>query len=143
MIKPAPQSDPDGSRGDRHDAVHHARSDFDAVMDALPPLIEQLQDDTLEDLRPRLTEMMKRLLNGTRIVVDVAEGIPGSMHEEVEAAQRLLSERLLDFRRAMGSGSTDTIRKSLRDDLEASATLWNRLLDGLNEVIQSNDHENG
>ncbi len=36
---------------------------------------------------------------------------------ELEDAERVLSKRLLDFRRAMGSGSADTIRQSLRADL--------------------------
>ena len=41
----------------------------------------------------------------------------------------------------MGSGSADTIRQSLRVDLEASAVLWNRLLDGLIEHVQSNEED--
>ena len=103
----------------------------------MEPLLEALTEQTLDDLRPQLSEVMRRLLDGTRIVVESAKVLPEEMGDEVEVAQRAFSERLLDFRRAMGSGSTDTIRRSLRADLAASATRWNRLLDGLVEHIQS------
>ena len=142
MIRPTPQSDADGCREDGHESIRQARTNFDAVMDALPPIMEGLQDETLDELRPQLTELMQRLLEGTRMVVEMAERLQDGILDEVEMAQRSLSERLLDFRRAMGSGSTDTIRKSLHADLEASAMYWNRLLDGLAGSLPSNDHEN-
>ena len=142
MIKPAPQSDPGGSRGSTHDALRAAQADFDTVIHSLPSVMDRLQDVSLDDLRPHLTELMQRLLDGTRTVVDVAEELQGSLLKEVETAQRSLSERLLDFRRAMGSGSTDTIQKSLHADLQASAMLWSRLLDGLVESLPSTDHKN-
>ncbi|MDG2423388.1 MAG: hypothetical protein P8M22_05360 [Phycisphaerales bacterium] len=141
MIKPAPQHEPGGSRGERINALRVARQDFTAVTDAMDPLLEALCDESLDDLRPQLSEMMKRLLDGTRIVVESAQTISSDLDEEVETAQWSLSERLLDFRRAMGSGSADTIRQSLRVDLEASAVLWNRLLDGLIEHVQSNEED--
>lgn len=141
MIKPAPQPDPHGLRGQRLDALHSARDDFSAVTDAMEPLLESLSDQTLEDLRPQLSEVMRRLLDGTRIVVESAQVLPGEIGGEVEVAQRKLSERLLDFRRAMGTGSTDTIRQSLRTNLAASAVHWNRLLDDLVEHFQSTQED--
>ncbi|MEE2907625.1 MAG: hypothetical protein VX527_07310 [Planctomycetota bacterium] len=141
MIKSSPQPEPHGSRGQRLDALHAARDDFSAVTDAMDPLLEAMSDQTLEDLRPQLSEMMRRLLDGTRIVVESAQVLPGELGGEVEDAQRTLSERLLDFRRAMGTGSTDTIRQSLRSDLVASAVHWNRLLDGLVEHLQSTQED--
>ena len=137
MIQDAPQPGPHGSRGQQLDALQAAREDLIAVADEVEPLLEALEDQPLDDLRPRLSDMMRRLLDGTRVVVESAQRLTGDVEEEVEDAQRTLSNRLLDFRRAIGSGSTDTIRQSLHIDLAASATNWNRLLDAVVDSIKS------
>ena len=106
------------------DALIDARRQLEQLLGTVDPLLEDLQDSSIEDVRPRLGELMQQLLGGTRTIVEIAEGLPGDIGREVEAAQRVLSERLLEFRRAMGSGSTDTIQQSLRSDLAVSAGNW-------------------
>lgn len=113
------------------DALTEARRQLEQLLVTVDPLLEDLADTSIEDVRPRLGELMQQLLGGTRTIVEIAERLPDDIGRQVETAQRVLSERLLEFRRAMGSGSTDTIQQSLRRDLAVSAGNWI----GLVEII--------
>lgn len=113
------------------DALTEARRQLEQLLVTVDPLLEDLADTSIEDVRPRLGELMQQLLGGTRTIVEIAERLPDDIGRQVETAQRVLSERLLEFRRAMGSGSTDTIQQSLRSDLAVSAGNWI----GLVEII--------
>ena len=113
------------------DALTEARRQLEQLLVTVDPLLEDLADTSIEDVRPRLGELMRQLLGGTRTIVEIAERLPDDIGRQVETAQRVLSERLLEFRRAMGSGSTDTIQQSLRSDLAVSAGNWI----GLVEII--------
>jgi len=106
------------------DALTEARRQLEQLLVTVDPLLEDLADTSIEDVRPRLGELMQQLLGGTRTIVEIAERLPDDIGRQVETAQRVLSERLLEFRRAMGSGSTDTIQQSLRSDLAVSAGNW-------------------
>lgn len=112
-------------------ALTEARRQLEQLLVTVDPLLEDLADTSIEDVRPRLGELMQQLLGGTRTIVEIAERLPDDIGRQVETAQRVLSERLLEFRRAMGSGSTDTIQQSLRSDLAVSAGNWI----GLVEII--------
>ena len=113
------------------DALTEARRQLEQLLVTVDPLLEDLADTSIEDVRPRLGELMQQLLGGTRTIVEIAERLPDDIGRQVETAQWVLSERLLEFRRAMGSGSTDTIQQSLRRDLAVSAGNWI----GLVEII--------
>ena len=113
------------------DALTEARRQLEQLLVTVDPLLEDLADTSIEDVRPGLGELMQQLLGGTRTIVEIAERLPDDIGQQVETAQRVLSERLLEFRRAMGSGSTDTIQQSLRSDLAVSAGNWI----GLVEII--------
>ncbi len=111
------------------DGLLDARRQLEQLLDSVDSIQEALGESSIEDVRPRLRELMQRLLGGTRTIVEIAETMPGAVGLEVETAQKVLSEQLLEFRRAMGSGSTDTIQQSLRSDLAMSAGNWMGLVE--------------
>ena len=121
--------DPGDSIPSIMDGLLDARRQLEQLLDSVDSIQEALGESSIEDVRPRLQELMQRLLGGTRTIVEIAETMPGAVGLEVETAQKVLSEQLLEFRRAMGSGSTDTIQQSLRSDLAMSAGNWMGLVE--------------
>tara|TARA_Y100000589_G_scaffold158842_2_gene151198 strand:+ start:1137 stop:1517 length:381 start_codon:yes stop_codon:yes gene_type:complete len=119
------------------DGLLQARSQLRQLLESVDSILEALEESSIEDVRPRLSELMHRLLEGTRIIVETSEVLQGAVCRDVESAQKVLSERLLEFRRAMGSGSTDTIQGSLRTDLAISAENWIGLAEILIEHIET------
>ena len=111
------------------DGLLDARRQLEQLLDSVDSIQEALEESSIEDVRPRLRELMQRLLGATRTIVEIAETLPEAVGQEVETAQKVLSEQLLEFRRAMGSGSTDTIQQSLRSDLAMSAGNWMGLVE--------------
>ncbi|MCH2134226.1 MAG: hypothetical protein MK116_10790 [Phycisphaerales bacterium] len=122
-----------GSREHQLDSLRAARDDLATLRHDVDVILDALDEDTVDDLRPRLTELIHRLLDATRVVTNACSDLP----VELDDAQRTLSSRLLDFRRAIGSRSTDTIRQSLRGDLVASASAWNGLLEDVMDHLRS------
>lgn len=119
------------------DGLLEARSQLEQLLESVDSILEALDDFSIEDVRPRLSDLMRQLLSGTRTIVETAEAFPGTINQEVELAQKVLSERLLEFRRAMGSGSTDTIKQSLRSDLAISAGKWIGLVEILIDQVKT------
>ena len=81
------------------DALTEARRQLEQLLVTVDPLLEDLADTSIEDVRPRLGELMQQLLGGTRTIVEIAERLPDDIGRQVETAQWVLSERLLEFRR--------------------------------------------
>ena len=119
------------------DGLIEARSQLEQLLESVDSILEALDESSIEDVRPRLSELMRQLLEGTRTIVETAEAFPGTIGQDVESAQKVLSERLLEFRRAMGSGSTDTIQQSLRSDLAISAGKWIGLVEILIDHVET------
>lgn len=119
------------------DGLLEAREQLKELLESIDPIREALDESSIEDVKPRLSELMRQLLAGTRIVVEASDVLPGILDREVESAQKVLSERLLEFRRAMGSGSTDTIQQSLRSDLAMSAGNWIGLVEILIDHVKT------
>ena len=146
MIRPANQPEPQGSESSPLELLRTARAGLATIPPTLEQVLEAISEEDLDEVQPPLAASMKNLLEAARIISDVASELEGDMDallmDELEDAERVLSKRLLDFRRAMGSGSADTIRQSLRVDLIESANHWSRLLDGVTDRIEAtrNDH---
>ena len=96
-----------------------------------------MDESSLEDVRPKLSETMNNLLKGTRSIVEAAEVRPNALNEDIESSQKFLSDKLLYFRRAMGSGSTDTIQESLRRDLATITEKWIQLAEILIDDLKT------
>ena len=99
----------------------------------------------MEEVRPQLQEIMHTLLKATRTITDAAGQLNPSgedgLQREIHQAERDLAGRLLDFRQALGSGSTDTIRTSMRRDLLETTHRWTHLLDAVFERIEPQSGE--
>ena len=141
MIRPANQPESQGSESSPLELLRTARADLVSIPPALEEVLEALTEEDLEVVQPPLAAAMRNLLEAARIISDVADALKEDMEanlmNELQDAERVLSKRLLDFRRAMGSGSADTIRQSLRVDLMESANHWSRLLDGVTDQIEA------
>ena len=118
-----------------------ARAGLVTIPQTLEQVLDAISEEDLDEVQPSLATAMRNLLDSARIIADVASDLKEDMEailmNELEDAERILSRRLLDFRRAMGSGSADTIRQSLRVDLIESANHWSRLLDGVTDRIKA------
>ena len=118
MIRPANQPEPQGSESSPLELLRTARAGLATIPPTLEQVLEAISEEDLDEVQPPLAASMKNLLEAARIISDVASELEGDMDallmDELEDAERVLSKRLLDFRRAMGSGSADTIRQSLR-----------------------------
>ena len=141
MIRPANQPEPHGSDSSPLDLLEATRIDLATVPPAIEQVLEAISEEDLDEIQAQLASAMRTLLEAARIISDVAGELEEDMEkilmDELEDAERVLSRRLLDFRRAMGSGSADTIRQSLRVDLIESANHWSRLLDGVTDRIEA------
>ncbi|MBG80341.1 MAG: hypothetical protein CMJ39_06495 [Phycisphaerae bacterium] len=141
MIRPVNQPEPQGSESAPLELLQVARSGLAMVPNTLEEVLEAISEEDLDEVQPSLATAMRNLLEAARIISDVASELIDQMQpplmDELKDAERILSKRLLDFRRAMGTGSADTIRQSLRDDLMQSASHWSRLLDGVTDRIES------
>ena len=142
MIQSRPHPDPDGPCGRMLATASH---ELAGLPDSLETLLESLSEQDVEEVRPQLQEIMHTLLKATRTITDAAGQLNPSgedgLQREIHQAERDLAGRLLDFRQALGSGSTDTIRTSMRRDLLETTHRWTHLLDAVFERIEPQSGE--
>ena len=138
MIKSSPHpTNPDDSTPSALEPLIQARGLLNSVLESIDPLLEAMDESSLEDVRPKLSETMNSLLRGTRSIVEAAGVRPDALIEDIESSQKFLSDKLLYFRRAMGSGSTDTIQESLRLDLATITEKWIQLAEILIDDLKT------